>query len=100
LSSQIIHIRGRQSIAFIFEVANWAGALHSDDPDQVILDLRFWLMEEALQNLQTLPWLHMREPAAAYLQGEAPAGSVWFYRQTADEQIQLMGRTGREATAS
>jgi 8-oxo-dGTP diphosphatase len=81
---------GRRVIASIFEVNDWEGPLEAADPDDFILDLCFLGVEEAVERLTELPWRQMKEPAIAYLKGEAVVGSVWRYRQTVDEQVELI----------
>lgn len=82
--------KARQSIAFIFEVTTWRGRLTNDDPDRRVLDACFLAATDAIEKLQSLPWRAMREPAIAYLRGEARPGSVWLYRRQTDMGIQLI----------
>lgn len=73
-----------QSVVFVFEIAEWRGALAAADPDALILDARFLIREEAIERLRELPWSSMRGPILAYLRGEAAPGALWFYRAGAD----------------
>jgi 8-oxo-dGTP diphosphatase len=51
-----------QSIAFVFEVAEWSGSPNSNDPDDTVSDVRWFPLEEALVHLERVPWHSMREP--------------------------------------
>jgi hypothetical protein len=74
----------------VFDVQHWRGTLASADPDQVIRDVAFCALPDALDKLTLLPWRTMREPLVAYLSGEVPAGSVWCYRQSNPATTQLV----------
>ncbi len=82
---------GYQATAVVFEVSAWHGTLESADPDNFILDVRFWPISKAISLIQeTLHFRAMREPLLAYLQDEAAAGSTWFYRRQPDNYDQLL----------
>lgn len=63
----MVHIedarRGERAIAIVFE-ATWEGLLNPDDPDQLIVEARFYDPEEAVAKLDSPP---MREPLNDYL---------------------------------
>jgi 8-oxo-dGTP diphosphatase len=76
---------GYLATAVIFEVKVWEGALQSADPDNFILDVRFWPIPKAITLLeQTLTYPVMRDPLIAYLRGETAPGAAWFYRRQPD----------------
>jgi 8-oxo-dGTP diphosphatase len=82
---------GYRATAVVFEVTSWEGILESADPDNFILDVRFWPVLKAITLLeQTLHYRVMREPLLAYLRGEASAGSTWFYRRRPDNHDELL----------
>ncbi|MCG8353912.1 MAG: hypothetical protein MI924_39610, partial [Chloroflexales bacterium] len=81
-----------QSIAFVFDIHTWYGTLNSIDPDHLVQAAAFLTLADALDKLDALPWRAMREPLAAYLRGDAPAGSMWLYRQSADDDTDLLER--------
>lgn len=70
----------RSVFVFAFAGAASAGALRSDDPDGLIRNVSFMPAAEAIACLREPPWAALREPAIAYLSGDAEAGRVWFYR--------------------
>ena len=69
-----------QSLAYIFEIDQWHGDLHTADPDNMVLRLDFLPQNEVIEKLNALPWRYMHEPIVVYLCGEVPQGSVWLYR--------------------
>jgi 8-oxo-dGTP diphosphatase len=73
-----------QSIAFVFEVAEWSGSPNSNDPDGTVSDVRWFPLEEALVHLGRVPWHSMREPLIAYLRGTHAPGTVWMYTNRGD----------------
>jgi hypothetical protein len=66
--------------------------LQAADPDELILDMAFLPIPEAIRRLQALPLTVMREPAVAYVNGDAPPGTLWVYRHQADGGDQLVAR--------
>lgn len=82
---------GYLSTAVVFEVVEWDGVLNSADPDNFILDVRFWPVSEAIPLVEkTQHYRVMREPLLAYLHGEAQAGSTWFYRRQPNNYDELL----------
>lgn len=82
---------GYLATAAVFEVAAWEGVLQSADPDNFILDVRFWPIPKAITLIeQTLHFRIMREPLLAYLRGEASPGSTWFYRRLPNNHDELL----------
>jgi ADP-ribose pyrophosphatase YjhB (NUDIX family) len=69
----------QRTTALIYEIDAWTGEITLADPDRLALDAAFFPLDTAVARVQDLPYRSMREPLVAYLQGEAPAGSVWFY---------------------
>lgn len=66
---------------FVFEIAEWAGEIRTNDPDKLILQARFMQVNEAIHLLETtLPWQMMLEPVVEYLSGNAKPGTLWTYR--------------------
>lgn len=82
---------GYLATAVIFEVSDWEGVLQSADPDNFILDVRFWPVPKAITLLeQTLHFRIMREPLLAFLRGETAPGAAWFYRRQPDDHDELL----------
>jgi len=85
---------GQCSTVFVFEVTGWHGDLRSDDPDQLIRDVGFFSIRDAVEKLEQHFWRVMREPVAAYLRGSTDAGAVWQYRRQPGGADQLVTRIG------
>jgi hypothetical protein len=68
------------------------GELLTAGPDRLILDVAFVPGKEAIWRLAKIPWLIMREPLLAYLQGKAAPGCVWLYSQQGDGAPALIRR--------
>ena len=82
---------GYRATAVVFEVTDWEGVLESADPDNFILNVRFWPVSQAIALLeQTLTYRVMREPLIAYLNGQAAPGSTWFYRRLPNNHDHLL----------
>ena len=73
--------RQEQTIAHVFEIETWSGELRSADPDNEILQVALVPLTEAPTLLTEIHWTAVREPLLAYLCGECPAGTLWFYRE-------------------
>jgi 8-oxo-dGTP diphosphatase len=81
-----------QTLAYTFEVSNWSGQLAPNDPDEEILQVGFYPIEEALNLLESVPWRSMREPAQLYLRGDLPKGALLLYKNDQKEQTQLVAQ--------
>jgi 8-oxo-dGTP diphosphatase len=77
---------GSQTLAFVFEVAEWSGTPRSDDPDGTVSEVRWFPLDEAISHLERVPWPSMKAPLIAYLKGAHPAGTVWMFSARGDEQ--------------
>jgi len=79
--------QGMQTIAFVFEVESWHGALESNDPDGEVLRVELVPLAEALMRLEVNGgWTGIQQPLLAYLRGDAQSGATWLYREEADKQ--------------
>ena len=77
-----------QTVAFIFEVGQWHGALQSNDPDAETIGAELVPYAEAISRLAANGgWPGIQEPLLAYLHGDARAGTVWFYREDPGGQL-------------
>lgn len=90
---------GYQAHTRVFAVQGWRGELSPADPERLILDVAFVPLPEARHRLAQMPWLVMRQPLLAYLQGEAAPGCVWLYDQRGDEAPTLITRQQGPALA-
>lgn len=61
----------------------------TNDPDKLILDVRFLSLSEAIEKLERLPWRGMREPILACRQGEAGHGAVWMHGTAVEGEAEL-----------
>lgn len=78
---------GTQTIAFVFEVESWHGSLESNNPDGEVLRVELVPLAEAIARLATNGgWTGIQQPLLAYLRGNARSGTVWLYREAANEQ--------------
>ena len=80
----------RQTFAFVFDVDAFNGTLQPDDPDALIADAAFVPVAEAVQRLSRVIWDPMRDPLVTYLEGRAPLGSLWQYRQHSFRSFELI----------
>jgi 8-oxo-dGTP pyrophosphatase MutT (NUDIX family) len=85
--STAIHATG-----MIFEIGEWRGDLHPDDPDAFITRACFLPLLDAITALETAPLRVMVEPLLAYLRGEVRPGAVWCYRRQPDGTDVLVTR--------
>jgi 8-oxo-dGTP diphosphatase len=84
---------GTQTLAYVFAVREWRGALLSAVPEGLVQSAQFWPRAQALQLLEErLPWRTMREPLLAYLRGETQAGALWLYQAGRGDEVRLVGR--------
>ena len=81
--------RREQTIAHIFEVESWSGALKSADPDNEILHVALIPLSNVPALLAEIHWTAVREPLLAYLNCECPLGTLWFYRELGGVQMLL-----------
>jgi 8-oxo-dGTP diphosphatase len=71
-----------QTVTFVFEVAQWHGALQHNDPDDETISAELVPFAQAISRLTgNGGWPGIQEPLLAYLHGEARAGTIWFYRE-------------------
>lgn len=78
--------------AFVFEVADPAGEPRPEDPDGDVSHAEFVPLDEAIARVAAIPWPRMAEPAAAYLSGTAPSGTVWQWAYGGGDEERLLGR--------
>jgi 8-oxo-dGTP diphosphatase len=86
---------GTQTFAFVFEIGAWHGVLGSCDPDGEVVDVALMPLPDALEHLGSSTWSGIRDPLLCYLRDEAPAGTMWFYREHNNEQQLVAHIDGR-----
>jgi 8-oxo-dGTP diphosphatase len=80
-------------MSFVFQVADWQGQIHIEDPDHKVLAARFFTVEDAILLLkQGLLRRIMREPIVAYLEGAVGAGAFWYYAAHESGEEELVTR--------
>jgi len=76
-----------QTMVFGFEVEEWRGELKVGDPDGEVEEVALVPFVEACQRLrENGGWPGIQGPLLAYLEGRARVGTVWFYRESANDQ--------------
>jgi 8-oxo-dGTP pyrophosphatase MutT (NUDIX family) len=79
-----------QTLAFVFEVVQWQGVFQCQDPDGKVYGVELVDLVEAIHRLQQNGgWPGVQTPLLAYLRGDVPAGTMWFYCEEPDGQRQL-----------
>jgi 8-oxo-dGTP diphosphatase len=80
-----------RGITLVFDISQWHGEIQPADPDGLVNDARFFVVPEAIEKLQQLPWEMMREPILAHLVGRATPGTLWLYHQYPEGAVRLAG---------
>lgn len=62
----------------LYKVTDYTGSIHIDDPCQRVAEGRFFPLQEALDKIDLIPWLCMREPFGEYLKGNRTT-TDWYY---------------------
>lgn len=62
----------------LYKVTTYSGDIHIDDPCQRVAEGRFFTVPDAQAQIALIPWLCMREPFGAYLNGERTT-TDWYY---------------------
>ena len=74
-------------MVFGFEVEEWRGELKVGDPDGEVEEVALVPFVEACQRLrENGGWPGIQGLLLAYLEGRARVGTVWFYRESANDQ--------------
>lgn len=78
-----------QLMVYVFEVRQWSGTVGGIDPDNEILQARFFHYEEAIHILE-VDHPAGYEPAITYLRGEVEKGALWSYRRRVSGKPELV----------
>lgn len=85
----------RQLIAIIHEITAWQGELNINDPDGLILTIKFCPRAEAVECVgRGLDFAPMRDPIVAYLRGDVSAGGTWVYEWVDEDTLELVTQIG------
>jgi len=68
--------------AYAFEIASFAGAVATDDPDGLVQEAKWFRLEDAATAIEAATFGPLREPAPSYLREQVPAGTSWMWRIT------------------
>lgn len=85
---------GKQSgaVAFAFEADEWEGELRPNDPDHLVIQVRFVPIEEAICLMDRSPWRYMCEPVIAFLQGDGQPGRFNHLHSSGDGKMTIIQR--------
>ena len=84
---------GKVSRAWIFAVAVEDASLDVQDPDGLILEARWFWIQEATAVLRKLPYRPLSEPTVALLGGRVQTGGHWSYSGAESEPALTFPRT-------
>ena len=79
VSTSTSRFSGGESRAWNFSATVEEPTLRIDDPDGLIQDVRWFAPPEAIAELGLLPYAPLREPAVAYLSGDAGLVTDWLF---------------------
>jgi 8-oxo-dGTP diphosphatase len=80
-------------MSFVFEIADWQGAIQVADPEGKVLEAQFFSVEDAIVLLEAgLRRRIMREPIVAFLKGAVAPGAFWYYRADQDGAEEFLMR--------
>ena len=72
--------------AHLYVVREWDGEIDVQDPCQIVDMAQFFARDEALDKIALIPWLPIREPLSAYLNGDTTTRD-WFYQFNASDDV-------------
>ena len=63
----------------MYEFSSFEGIPCPNDPDNSIEEAKFFHVDEVINNLESLGWPVVKEPATAYLQDKSQLNQHWVY---------------------
>jgi 8-oxo-dGTP diphosphatase len=84
---------GKVSRAWTFSVTVKDPSLNVQDPDGLIQEAGWFLVDEAAATLRKLPYRPLSEPAVAVLGGQVEAGGHWAYSDPRSEPVLTFPRS-------
>lgn len=75
-----------QSVIIVFEGNRFEGEICCNDPDDDIIEAKFFDLEAALKLIEDIPFLMMKEPLIEYLLNK-PTNNFWVYEKKEENQI-------------
>ena len=70
----------------LYVVRHWTGEIDVQDPCNRVVSAQFYPKLEAITQIDTIPWLCMREPLGEYLKGDHQTKD-WYYQFSSDSTI-------------
>ena len=74
---------------YTYRIKNWNGDLEINDPDNDIIELKWFDIKQAIGVIENLPFRTMREPLLNYLKEKKPK-ERWVYIEDDDGGIELL----------
>ena len=83
------HKRKWHSDIYVYLIKDWSGDIKINDPDENIVELKWFDKEEAANVINDIPFKVMKEPLITYLKGEKTKRH-WLYIEDTEGEIQLL----------
>lgn len=83
------HKRKWHSDIYVYEIKSWSGSIKINDPDEDIVELRWFSREDAANIIENIPFKVMREPLVSYLRG-GKTEKHWSYIEDTEGEINLL----------
>lgn len=80
----------QHGIAIVYDIDDWSGAFSINDPDEKVLEVAFIPVAQAIIELAKIDYLPMQVPPIAYLNGDAPAGTIYRYQVQPNHDAELL----------
>ncbi len=84
--------KGYRCSVKMYEFSEFGGELNPQDPDNSIVDARFFHVDEVVAKLETLDWPVVKEPASAYLKDNTTINTKWSYEADVDGVFSLVDK--------
>ncbi|MHA1541086.1 MAG: NUDIX hydrolase [Alphaproteobacteria bacterium] len=63
------HSKSFQDLVYVFKVGSYSGSININDPDNEIIEARFFTKKEAIEKMELNPFITIKEPMIDYLTG-------------------------------
>jgi 8-oxo-dGTP diphosphatase len=83
------HKRKWDSDIYTYRIKNWSGDLEINDPDNDIVELKWFDIKQAIDAINNLPFRVMKEPLLNYLKEKKPK-ERWVYIEDESGGIELL----------
>ncbi len=82
------HKRKWHSDIYTYKIKYWSGDLEINDPDNDVVELKWFDIKQAIDTINNLPFRVMREPLLNYLKEKKPK-ERWVYIEDESGEIEL-----------